>query len=91
MVVRPPHSTHTVPSTSSYMGMLRITCTTQQSQGLITHINNATSTVDPPMLQCTTQEMLHWLNVLCGTIIPHMQVHKNPHEFHFKLAHTTSL
>ena len=72
------------------MGMLRIMCTTQQSQGPVTHINNATSTVDSPVLQCTLQEMQQWLNVLCG-IIPHMQVRKIPYEFHFKLAHTTSL
>ena len=37
--------------------------------------NNTISTVDPPMLHCTLQEMQHWLNVLCGTI-PHMQVCK---------------
>jgi hypothetical protein len=65
-------------------------CTTQQSQGLMTRINNATSTVDPPMLQCTSQEMQHWLNVLYDTF-PHVQVRKKSHEFHFKFDHTTSL
>jgi hypothetical protein len=49
------HTTHT--------DMSRISCTTQQSQGLMTHMNNATSTVDPPSyatMHITQNAALAW-------------------------------